>query len=85
MIEAQLQEAQKAAQEASSVMSADEAVTKHQLSLYAHITRVTWRSDQQPLVAGTVSDSSTGDIRLFSFDSAATSRFELVNALWELL
>lgn len=28
MIEAQLQEAQKAAQEASSVMSADEAVTK---------------------------------------------------------
>lgn len=60
-------------------------VRRHQLSLYAHISKVTWRLDQEDTVAGTVSDPKSSDIRLFNFDTSATPKFELVNALWELL
>ena len=58
---------------------------RYQLSMYAHITHVTWRLEQQDAVAGTVSDSKSGDIRTFNFDPKSVSEFELVNALWELL
>ncbi|KAG2499045.1 hypothetical protein HYH03_003230 [Edaphochlamys debaryana] len=84
-VEEQLRAAQTSAQEAADMGKAEESLLRHQLSMYAHITRVTWRLDQAQAVAGTVSDSKSGDIRLFNFDPKTVSNFELVNALWELL
>ncbi|KXZ52867.1 hypothetical protein GPECTOR_8g249 [Gonium pectorale] len=84
-IESQLRAAATAAQEAAAVSASEESLLRHQLSMYAHITRVTWRLDQQQAVAGTVSDSKSGDIRIFNFDPNTVSKFELVNALWQLL
>lgn len=53
--------------------------------MYAHVTRVTWRVDQGSTVAGTVCDTKSGDIRQFHFNPDTVTKFELVNALWELL
>lgn len=58
---------------------------RHQLSLYAHITKVSWHFEKAQLVSGTVSDPGTGDIRPFEFDPAAMTQFEVVNKLWDLL
>ena len=58
---------------------------RHQLSLFAHISKVTWRLDQDDRIAGTVSDSSTGDIRTIDLDPGRMTEFERVNKMWELL
>ncbi|PNH05604.1 hypothetical protein TSOC_008103 [Tetrabaena socialis] len=84
-LEAQLRTATATAQEVAAISSSEDSLLRHQLSMYAHITRVTWRLDQQQAVAGTVSDSKSGDIRIFDFDPTSVSHFELVNGLWQLL
>ena len=54
---------------------------RHQLSLYAHVSKITWQFDQPSRVAGTVSNP----LRAFDFDPQATSDFDITNALWDLL
>ena len=58
---------------------------RHQLSLYAHVSKITWQLDNDNMVAGTVSDPKSHDIRRFEINATTTSKFELVNALWEML
>lgn len=84
-LEQRLQQAASAHSEVMALQDAEEPQLRHQLSLYAHISKVTWRLDHEDTVAGTVSDPKSGDIRLFNFDTSSTPKFELVNALWELL
>jgi hypothetical protein len=60
-------------------------VRRSRLSLYAHITSVSWRLDTPTAVAGTVSDRSRADVRPFSFDASKLGKYELVNRLWEML
>lgn len=55
------------------------------MSLYAHISKITWHYEQSDRVAGTVSDPALGDIQLFDLDPAAMSEYALVNALWDKL
>ena len=58
---------------------------RHQLSLYAHISKVTWHFDKRDKVAGTVSNTSTGDICKFELDPQELGEFEIVNQLWEMM
>lgn len=58
---------------------------RHQLSLYAHISKVAWRLEQEEAFVGSVSDTKTGEIRTFAIDPSHTSHFQAVNQLWELL
>lgn len=54
---------------------------RHQLSLYAHVSKITWQFEKSDRVAGTVADP----LRTFDFDPATTPDHEIVNALWELM
>ena len=55
---------------------------RHQLSLYAHVSTITWQFERHPQrVAGTVSDP----LRAFDFDPLTTSSFDIANALWDLM
>ena len=54
---------------------------RHQLSLYAHVSKITWQFDAPARVAGTVANP----LRAFDFDPAATPNFDIVNALWDLM
>jgi kinetochore protein Spc24 len=56
------------------------ACCRHQLSLYAHVSRITWQFERRDRVAGTVSNP----LRTFDFDPA-TAEFDSVNALWDLM
>jgi hypothetical protein len=58
---------------------------RHELSLYAHISKVTWQFDREDEVIGTVSDPASGDIRRFDLDPKTMSDFEVVNKLWEVI
>lgn len=58
---------------------------RHQLSLYAHISKVTWEFDAKDKVAGAVSDPSGGDIRHFDFNPKETTHYEIVNGIWEMM
>jgi kinetochore protein Spc24 len=58
---------------------------RHQLSLYAHISKVTWQFDAADRIAGAVSDDVTGDIRHFDIDPESMSKFEIANQLWDLM
>lgn len=61
------------------------ATHRHLLSLYAHVTKITWHYERVDRVAGTVSDPASGDIQLFDLDPASMSEAALVNALWDKL
>jgi len=58
---------------------------RHQLSLYAHISKMSWHFEKESTVAGIVSDPKTGDIRQFEFNPRTLSHFDIVNRLWDLV
>lgn len=45
------------------------------------MSKITWQFEQRDRVAGTVSDP----LRVFDFDPATTSSFDITNALWDLM
>ena len=59
------------------------APRRHQLSLYAHVSKITWQFDRPNRVAGTVSTPS--QLCPFDFDPAAMPDFDIVNQLWEMM
>ena len=58
---------------------------KHELSLYAHVSKVIWHSELSGRVCGNVSDLANADIRPFDMDPRATSQYEIANKLWGLM
>ncbi|GLI64424.1 hypothetical protein VaNZ11_007635 [Volvox africanus] len=82
-VDARLRCATAAAREAAAASSSIGANLKSQLAMYKHITSTTWWPGK-PTISGTVSDTKTGDIRVFDFDQNI-SQFELINKLWDLL
>ncbi len=58
---------------------------RRQLALYQIISKTTWLKDNGGRVAGTVSDSVTGELRPFDMDPTALSQLDLVNKLWQLI
>lgn len=58
---------------------------RHQLSLYAHISKITWHFDQRDRVAGTLSSAATRDVHKFELDPQELGEFEVVNRLWDMM
>jgi kinetochore protein Spc24 len=61
------------------------AACRHQLSLFAHISNITWNFDQKDRMAGVMSNNKTGDIKQFALDPASTNQFDIVNQLWDYI
>ncbi|KAF5843003.1 hypothetical protein DUNSADRAFT_3132 [Dunaliella salina] len=66
-------------------VAAEEPALRHQLSLFAHISKVMWKLDQEDRIAGTVSDPKRGDIIRIDLDPSAMTHFEAVNKLWGII
>lgn len=58
---------------------------RHALSLYTHISSITWKYDDPGRSAGSVSDRALHDIRPFDMDAAEAATFAGVNRLWEMI
>lgn len=56
---------------------------RHELSLYAHISKINWQFDKGR-IAGAVSDPASGDIRQFDIPPD-TPAFAVTNRLWKLI
>ena len=60
--------------------------TKHELSLYAHISNIKWDDyEDTGRVAGVLSKGHSRELKRFDYDNAQLSKFDLVNALWDLM
>jgi kinetochore protein Spc24, animal type len=59
--------------------------TRHELSLYAHISKIVWKFNQSDRIAGMVSDKAHGDIRSFDYDITQLPPAEVVNKLWDII
>ncbi|EFJ40818.1 hypothetical protein VOLCADRAFT_107959 [Volvox carteri f. nagariensis] len=82
-IDVRMRAAMASARELAAASSSEAANLMSELSMYKHITGVTWWPGKST-ISGTVSDAKTGDIRMFDFDQDI-DKVELVNKLWELL
>ena len=58
---------------------------RHELSLYAHISKLTWQGQKPEMWQGAVSDSAAGDIRSIDLDSRQLSEFYMINMVWDLI
>ena len=58
---------------------------RHALSLYTHISSVTWDTQQPDRAKGAVSDRESHDIRAFDLGAAEATSFASVNRLWEII
>jgi hypothetical protein len=66
--------------------SQTEPEIRHKVSLFAHISRLTFHFEKLPRVSGSIADpNSPGGIKMFDMDPSQTTRFELVNKLWALM
>ena len=61
-------------------LSNDDPIPRR-LSLYAHVSKVTWQFEAPARVAGTVCNP----LRTFDYDPGTTPNFEIVNSLWDLM
>jgi kinetochore protein Spc24 len=66
-------------------VTAAEPHTRHLLSLYAHVSQISWHLDRPGRVAGDVSDPAAGDVRPFDLDPAAAPPPEVAARLWALM
>ncbi|PRW57531.1 kinetochore Spc24-like [Chlorella sorokiniana] len=80
-IKTQVAALQRKADHIEQIVTDAEPRTRHQLSLYAHVSKITWQFEAPARVAGTVANP----MRTFDFDPATTPNFDIVNALWELM
>ncbi|KAJ9511085.1 hypothetical protein QJQ45_013161 [Haematococcus lacustris] len=84
LIERASQIAQKSKSIAESAAT-EEPILRHQLSLFAHISKISWRLDQEERIQGTVSDTAKGDIWPVDINPSSCTPFEAVNKLWALI
>lgn len=66
-------------------MHSSSAALRSQVSLFAHISRITWQLDREDRIMGTVADAQQSQIRKIDIDPAACTTYEAVNQLWQLL
>lgn len=56
---------------------------KHELSLYAHISKISWAYDRPDRIKGRV--NGAGEVKPFDFAPDEMTEFELVNKMWDLI
>lgn len=72
-------------QQVQELATITEPHARHELSLYAHISKLTWQGRSSQHWLGAVSDSAAGDIRTIDLDSQQLSEFEMVNRVWDII
>ena len=58
---------------------------RHELALYAHISKLSWQGKDLQKWSGTVSDSAAGDIRTVDLDGQQLSNFDMINKVWDII
>ena len=58
---------------------------RHELSLYAHISNLTWQGHNAKHWLGTVSDTTAGDIRIVDLADDQLSQFDMINKVWDII
>ena len=58
---------------------------RHELALYAHISKLSWQGKDPQKWSGTVSDSAAGDIRTVDLDCQQLSNFDMINKVWDII
>jgi len=64
---------------------------KHELSLFAHVSKISWtnKRGENASIDGVISKVNSGDVKRFSFDRREKmqdlSNFDIANKLWEMM
>jgi len=58
---------------------------KRNISLYANITGIRWKYENEKLRSGEIAISPKGEVHRFSIDPLQYSDFEISNAIWDLM
>lgn len=58
---------------------------RHELSLYAHISSLTWQTHDAKRWLGNVSDTAAGDIRTVDLSEDDNSHFDMINKVWDVI
>jgi len=70
-------------------LSEQEHRVKHELSLFAHISKINWTATDEVggknEIRGVISKTNQGDLNTFCFDTKKTSRFHIANKLWDAM
>ncbi|KAL3142886.1 hypothetical protein ABBQ38_003174 [Trebouxia sp. C0009 RCD-2024] len=72
-------------QQVQELATISEPRARHEVSLYAHISKLTWQKSGPAVWRGAVSDSAAGDIRTIDIDTSMLSHFEMVNRVWDAI
>ncbi|KAL0026449.1 hypothetical protein WJX79_010757 [Trebouxia sp. C0005] len=72
-------------QQVQELATISEPHARHELALYAHISKLSWQGKGPQKWSGTVSDSAAGDIRIVDLDSQQLSNFEMINKVWDII
>ncbi|KAK9829018.1 hypothetical protein WJX72_003437 [[Myrmecia] bisecta] len=67
------------------IVTESEPRTRHELSLYVHISKVAWQLDQTERIRGSMSDPACRDIRQIDIDPNELSTFDAVNRIWDII
>ena len=70
-------------QELTDMEDEDVPRLKHELSLYAHISKISWAYDRPDRIKGRV--NGAGEVKPFDFAPDEMTEFELVNKMWDLI
>ena len=60
---------------------------KHELSLFAHISKINWTSTDKDAskIQGVISKTNKGDLNTFCFDTRKISKYQIANKLWDAM
>ena len=66
---------------------AEDAVprAKHELSLYAHISKISWHYEATDRIKGRINAHEGKDLRVIDFAERDRSEYELANELWNMI
>mmetsp|Transcript_8469 Transcript_8469/g.31283 ORF Transcript_8469/g.31283 Transcript_8469/m.31283 type:complete len:198 (-) Transcript_8469:8006-8599(-) len=58
---------------------------KHELSLYAHVSKIIWHYEPTSRIVGHITDPANGDVKEIDIDPTKESSFQVANQLWDLV
>ena len=71
--------------EVDSVAAEEVPRAKHELSLYAHISKISWQYEVTDRIAGRVNAHEGKDLKVIDFAVGDRSEYHLTNDLWNMI
>jgi len=69
-------------------LSEHEHRVKHELSLFAHISKINWTATEEGgkgEIRGVISKTNKGGLNTFCFDTKKVSKYHIANKLWDAM